>query len=364
MSEENTTLITLPEDQLPALYKTEGGLRPIIDAIKAKAKALYLDPTTEKGRAEIASHAYKIARTKTAIDTIGKRVGDDARKTLSAVNSERKWAREELEKLQREIRHPLTEYEEREKRRVAAHEERLAQLVGLKEGATSDSIEEVTRCLEELETITIGDSWEEFRGRAQEAMGAAKEALVAKRDALLKAEAERKELDRLRREEEERKRKEREAQIAREAAEKAKREAEAEAERKAEAERRRIEDERRKEREEADRKERKRKAAEEEAKKKVEREKRETEERHKRALEAERLRQRREAEAKAEAERKAKEADEKKAANKAHRNRVRTEAANVMLVVIGDDTRDAEALADDIIDAIDSGKIPNVTINY
>lgn len=61
---ENVTAISV--------YRTEGGAKEIVKKIKEDAKSIVLDASTAEGRKEIASVAYKIARSKTALDEMGK----------------------------------------------------------------------------------------------------------------------------------------------------------------------------------------------------------------------------------------------------------------------------------------------------
>ena len=51
---------------------TNNGLDKIIDKIEADIKSIVTDATTKKGRDEIASLAYKVARSKTTLDDMGK----------------------------------------------------------------------------------------------------------------------------------------------------------------------------------------------------------------------------------------------------------------------------------------------------
>lgn len=58
-------------------------LRQIADEFEA-------DVSTDKGRKEIASLAYKVARTKTAIDDAGKKLNEEARAKINAVDEDRR----------------------------------------------------------------------------------------------------------------------------------------------------------------------------------------------------------------------------------------------------------------------------------
>lgn len=382
------------ENTTPAELFAPGAAEKFLSKIEAFVLDEILDPTTEDGRKDIASLAYKVARTKTAIDDAGKELTEEWRDKTAAVNAERKMIRERLDALKENVRRPLTEYENREKERVAKHEAKLAEINAFEDRiAEADSAELETR-LEAVRKIAVNDM-EEFSGRGftrkQEVAFALTQAIydVKEREAIrAKEEADRKA-------EEEAARKEREDRIAAEAAEWARLAAEAEAKAEAEAEAARVAEEARRAEEarEAERRaeaerlaaiEREKAEAEErakEAEERAERERIEAEERAKAAAElaerekaeAEERRKRELAEAEARAKARAEElenqrlaeekakrlADEQRAADVNHREKV-IERAALSLVEVGIDPEYAGMAIRSIAD----GKVPNVTINY
>jgi colicin import membrane protein len=76
---------------------TGGGMNAILDSIEAKVKAILLDPSTAAGREEIRSVAYRVARTKVALDNEGKRLTEGWREATKKVNEERKKSTERLD---------------------------------------------------------------------------------------------------------------------------------------------------------------------------------------------------------------------------------------------------------------------------
>lgn len=70
------------------------------EEIKRETDALDADVSTEKGRKAIASMAYKVARTKTAIDDAGKKLNEEARARINAVDESRREIRVQLDALQ------------------------------------------------------------------------------------------------------------------------------------------------------------------------------------------------------------------------------------------------------------------------
>jgi hypothetical protein len=157
------------------------------------------DLTTAGGRKAIASLAYKITRTKTAIDDAGKKLTEDARKEIAAVNETRGAIRTKLEALADRARQPLTDWEVAEKERVARFDAIVATLQAAGAISIDDTSETLAARLAKVEAIQITD--EEFGDQAPGARYTwtqATEALVAGIERLKREEADRAELARLR----------------------------------------------------------------------------------------------------------------------------------------------------------------------
>jgi colicin import membrane protein len=366
----------LPPITAIQLFET-GGVRTILDKIKAEAKSIVTDPTTEAGRKEIKSLAYKIAQTKTAMDEMGKSLTEEQREFIARINAERKTIVTELDELKEEIRRPVTEYEAREKRRIEAHEAIITQAIEAArpaEGMNSAAVAELIAKTESWDTSGL----EEFTTRAETEKSAALHRLGKLRDELAAKEAEAARIEAERLAAEEKARQEREAKIAAEAAEKARLEAEAEAKRIAEVEAARVAEEARKAEEarEAERKaEAERIAAAErekaeterlakEAAERAERERIETEERHKREIAEAQARAEREAAEKEKARLEAiaaeKAAEEKRAANAKHRRQILAEIAADLSTALHLE----DELAGTVALALAEGKIRHVSIQF
>lgn len=219
-----------------AVFGTPGGVDAILDKIKAQALATDTDISTQAGRQAVASLAYKIARSKAALDAMGKELGEDNYRRWKAITAERARVVDELDALRDQVRKPLTDWENAEKARVAAHEaalDAICEAPGFYEAENAAA--DYRQRLAYLEAYPPRD-WQEFLKRASDALAneiaKTKVALAAAE----KREAEAAEAARIAHEKAEQERREREALIA----ENARREAEAKAKREAEAEARRI----------------------------------------------------------------------------------------------------------------------------
>lgn len=371
------------EQLKPLEVFTTKGVDDVLDRITREARSHLLDISTPDGRKQIASLAYKIAKSKTYLDEMGKDLVAEQKKQLALVDAERKRIRDTLDGLKEEIRAPLTEWENREEARVRAHETALA---AIPESASYGQTETATTLAARLGFLQEypARDWQEFEARATAALDAEIARTIKLHDAATKREAEQAELERMRREKEEREQRERDERIAAEAAAKAKAEAEEKARKEAEAEAAKVKAEReaaaareaaiQREKEEAERQkagaEARAKRAEEDrlaavAKAQADRKSAEekTEADRKAAAEqaqrdadaaARREREKIEAEKKAEAD-----AAAKREADKAHRGKINSEALAAFLAA-GLSPESSKAA----VGAIAKGLIPHVTISY
>jgi hypothetical protein len=361
-----STALTIYEQRKPLELFARENVDGIIEAIENEARSMIFDISTNKGRDELRSYARKIATTKTTLDKLGKSLTEEQRAEIERVNKERKIFWDRLEALQHEIRKPLTEFEEREEKRVKAHEVALEDLAHFKNFEV-ESVEAIVQALENSDKFFHARNWEEFEGRAKAQFVSNFSALTEARDKRIKYEADQAELKRLREAEEARLQKEREDKIAADAAAEAKRLADKEAE-----------DRLAKEREETARVERAKVEAEEraaaaekarkEAEEKAEHDRIEAEKKAAADIKA--------AEAKAEADRlqaiederkrvaeiEAKEKAEREAreANEAHVKTINDKAIMALAAL----QVEGEFSPTTIVKAIASGLIPNVKIQY
>lgn len=77
-----------------------------------------VDATTQAGRAAIISRAHLFTRSKTFVDGIGKDTVSDWTQKTKEVNAERKFFRDEMDRIKTETRRLVTEFEAAEKQRV------------------------------------------------------------------------------------------------------------------------------------------------------------------------------------------------------------------------------------------------------
>lgn len=230
----NPGLVLLDRERFDQFYK----------AIKAETDKLVPDLTTEKGRKEIASMAFKVAKTKTAIDAAGKLLNEEARARINIVDAARRDIRDKLDALKDEVRRPLTEWEAREEERIAACDALIERMKAAAVVSLEDTAETVAQRLAKVKAFALDEGqFQNSLPLATAQQEAAVQALTAAHARLVKEEADRAELERLRAEAAEREARERaaaEAKAAAEAVERQRQEAEARAARAAEEEQARI----------------------------------------------------------------------------------------------------------------------------
>lgn len=377
--------VIIPPESTLAVFSTAQGLDPFLQQIRAELDKFKPDITSVSGRAAIASIAYKVAKARSALDKMGKELADEQKEIPKKIDAERKRMRDLLEQWQDEVRKPLTDWEEADRARIAAHEKRLVDIAALSanlDGLTSEQIKERRH---QLSAIEIGDHLQEFKGKTTDLRAASLATIDRAEATAIHREAEAAELKRLRDEAAARLRRENEERIAREAAEQARKQAEAEAERQrhaaeaqARAEREAIERAAREAQEAADRKIAEEQKARLAAIRKAEQD---AESARQREAELERQRKQAEADAKAAEERAAKAEKEAKAkaerelaakqaaaaeelrkreADKAHRGKINRAAVAALIEHAGLTDEQAKA----VVTAIAGKKIPAVAINY
>jgi len=167
-------------------------------AIKADLRKEPVDLSTEKGRKSLASLAYKVTQTKTAVEKGGIALS-------KAITARRNDYVDQLEKLAVETRAPLTAWEEAEtarKAKCAAIIERIQRMAKIEWDTTSD---QAINALCEIEMIELDpaiflDELEQAQGTLAQAV----ETMNAAITRLEKEEADKAELARLRKLEDER----------------------------------------------------------------------------------------------------------------------------------------------------------------
>lgn len=321
--------------------------------IKAETEAFTPDLSCDKGRKAISALAYKVTRTKTAIDAAGKKLNEDARAQIGKVDATRRTIWSELETLADQVRKPLTDWEKSEELRVSHIKALLQHIEDCGKGVIGGEVQPFGILFHELEEkISYDvDTFGEFLEQALTAKRFALDKLNAAQEAQRKADADREELERLRAAEVKRQAEDQ----ARLEAEVAKAKLERDAAEKADAEKRATERAAQEAAERADAIQKAAEKARQDAQAEADRKLAAAEAEKQALIQAqERAEQQRQAEAK-------RIADEQAArdADKAHRGAVMKSAKEAIIALgVEDDA------ARKVVLAIVAGEVPNVTLRF
>lgn len=163
--------------------------------IRAEMDAFKPDLSTAAGRAAVKSFAFKITKTKTAVEGARKDKTEAWRKQTDEVNASGRVIKARLEQMEDEARKPLTDWEEAEKARVekvANWFEAAERAVVILNDDTSEAVAERLATFESatLDADTFGDSLDRAEATRQQTV----EALHAAHARLVQEEADRAEL--------------------------------------------------------------------------------------------------------------------------------------------------------------------------
>ncbi|MEA3044542.1 MAG: colicin import rane protein [Sphingomonadales bacterium] len=363
---ESTDLVVMATVNPVEIFTSREQYSAFYEKIKAEVEKHTPDVSTERGRAAVRKLAFGVTKAKTTLEKAALALTEEWRQKTALVNTSRNEMVAELGALAKDVRRPLTEWEEAEAARI---ERCRATIDGFKQAAVV-TLEDTSATVRErgkaLWLVEVGDEFGEMADEASEAKSTAIATLHRALERLTQEEADRAELERLRAEQAEREEREARESEEREQAERDRIAAEEEEARRtaaAEAEARRIEE-----------------AAETaaaNAREAAAREAREAEEarqaEHEAAL-AEERRQREQTERKATEEREAREAEDarraaaeqqareeqaRRDADRKHRAEVIAAAAEA-IVKVGV----TKKLAENVVRAIIAGEVPAVTLRF
>jgi hypothetical protein len=113
-----STLTILGNKALAAttVFASQESLSSILMDIREEVCKEVPDLSTAASRKRISSLAYKVSKSKTALDELGKQLVAEWKAKSAAVDKDRKRVRDELDALRDEVRKPLTDWEAEQER--------------------------------------------------------------------------------------------------------------------------------------------------------------------------------------------------------------------------------------------------------
>ena len=96
--------------------------------VREKVSGTVYDMKIRKDREACAADAYKVTRTKTAVEKMGAALSAKYKEVPKQIDAQRRDWNAKMDSLRDEVRKPLTEWEEAEDRRVGQHRANLANI--------------------------------------------------------------------------------------------------------------------------------------------------------------------------------------------------------------------------------------------
>lgn len=211
-------IIKLPAVMTAETFTDDDEFEKLYSQVKEAVEKHVPDLSTKSGRDAIASTAYKVARTKTALIAQGKKLTEGWRDQTKKVNAACNKIEERLDTLRDTVREPLNDWETAEKARVDKHEKAIASLLAYVTLSADYPSGEFKDMRDAVEAVIVDASWDEFQDRAQLAKTDALAALDRLTGIAEKRESDAAELEQLRAAQAERDRQDAERRAAEEAA--------------------------------------------------------------------------------------------------------------------------------------------------
>ena len=168
-----TDLVLATDIQPAVLFGNEHEtLENLLQKIKVEVSSIVPDVSTAKGRKAITANVSRVTKSKTLLDKVGKEYNAAQKELLKAFDSRRKHAFDFLEDLQKEVRKPLTEWEDKEKARIAKCEDVINSFIKASENSDNwmnYSANELRDLLDSIEEVTITKRLAEFEDEAAQA---------------------------------------------------------------------------------------------------------------------------------------------------------------------------------------------------
>lgn len=192
--------ITIQEiAKLDPVHLYRDGVDGVLEDIRQHAKAVDFDPATPEGRETGKSIAYKVARSKTLLDDMGKKLVEGIKKEAGEIDKKRKTVRDTLDALRDEIKKPVEEWEQADRVRKDAIEAQLDAIAALGKLPFGVSLEEIDdRIFKHNNAPVPPVPWGEYQETARDIGEAVLKALTEAREVAVKRAAELAELEVLR----------------------------------------------------------------------------------------------------------------------------------------------------------------------
>lgn len=156
-------LVTVPSNIALAVFTRPGLIQTYLAHVRREIDSFVPDVSTPAGRKEIASVAYKVARSKSALDEVGKALVDDLKDVPKKIDKTRQIIKETLDRWRDEVRAPLNAWEKAESDRKDLHLNELKRIgaLAVDDGAALDILRDR---LAQAKAVKITEACGEYQG--------------------------------------------------------------------------------------------------------------------------------------------------------------------------------------------------------
>lgn len=172
-----TELTVIPRETALTVLTDAEQFDAFYQKVRAEVTSHVPDLTTDRGRKAIAALAFKVTKTKTAIDEARKLLTEEWRANVKKADEAGKAIRDKLDKLRDEVRAPLTEWEAAEERRVSLVNAALDAIRAAGQISPEETSEDVAGRLAGLAKMDLPES--EFRDHLSIAQSLLSQAIAA-----------------------------------------------------------------------------------------------------------------------------------------------------------------------------------------
>lgn len=175
-------LVTIPSETAREVFTDPAKLEVYLGQIRAIIDAFVMpDLSTVSGRDKVKSFAFRIVRSKTYLDLLAQREYQESSKVPKLISEARKTIETKLDAWRDEVRKPVTEWEAKDKARIAKHQAEIGRIarMGQADGQTAAQIRHTIANLEQIEVTAVCEEFaDDYAAAKKRALDALKPVLA------------------------------------------------------------------------------------------------------------------------------------------------------------------------------------------
>jgi colicin import membrane protein len=124
--QESADLLVIEKLELVPFFTKGDGIDSVLEQIAKEARSIVHDVSTQKGRDAVKANVTRVTKSKTYLEAQGKALAAEYKEIPKKIDANRKAVWDYLDNLQKEVRKPLTDWEDEQARIKAEEDARLA----------------------------------------------------------------------------------------------------------------------------------------------------------------------------------------------------------------------------------------------